>query len=105
MLCDKCLNRTICKYFAFFADAPMIINIESCEKAITPAEQPTFKNPNDNITLLNFKQPIDYSQFGISQEEEELTEEEKIVVDLSQPTEEKETSIMDLLLEGEDDGK
>ena len=105
MLCDKCLNRTICKYYAFFADAPMIITIESCEKANIPIEQPIFKNPNDNIVPLNFKQPIDYSKFDIPQEEEEIEDEEKVFVDLSQPTEEKETSIMDLLLKGEDDGK
>ncbi len=107
MLCDKCLNRTICKYYAFFADAPMIVNIESCEKVRMPAEQPTFKNPNDNVALLNnFKQPIDYSQFNIQQEEEETVEdEERVFVDLSQQTEEKETSIMDLLLEGENNEK
>ena len=103
MLCDKCLNRTICKYYAFFADAPMIVNIESCEKAIMPAEQPTFKNPNDNVALLNFKQPIDYSQFDIPQEENDeiIEDEEKVFVDLSQQTEEKEISMMDLLLEGD----
>ena len=108
MLCDKCLNRTICKYYAFFADAPMIVTIESCEKARITIEQPTFKNPNDNIALLNnFKQPIDYSKFNISQDEEEIDEEEeRVFVDLSQQTEEKEISMMDLLLEGENkDGK
>ena len=105
MLCDKCLNRTICKYYAFFADAPMIVNIESCEKAIMPTEQPTFKNPNDNIALLNFKQPIDYSQFNMSQEEDDeiIEDEEKVFIDLSQQAEEKEVSMMDLLLEGEDE--
>ena len=105
MLCDKCLNRTICKYYAFFADAPMIVTIESCEKARFPAEQPKFKNPNDNIALLNnFKQPIDYSKFDIPQEEEEeIDEEERVFVDLSQQTEEKEISMMDLLLEGENE--
>lgn len=104
MLCDKCLNRTICKYYAFFADAPMIINIESCEKAIMSVEQPIFKNPNDNVALLNFKQPIDYSQFNIPQEEDEAIEdEEKVFVDLSQQAEEKEISMMDLLLEGENE--
>ena len=108
MLCDKCLNRTICKYYAFFADAPMIVTIESCEKAHIPKEQPLFKSPNDNVTLLNFKQPIDYSQFDIPQEEneEKIDEEERVFVDLSQQTEEKEISMMDLLLEGENkDGK
>ena len=86
----------------------MVINIESCEKAHIPKEQPTFKNPNDNIALLNnFKQPIDYSKFNISQDEEEVEEdEERVFVDLSQQTEEKEISMMDLLLEGENkDGK
>ena len=108
MLCDKCLNRTICKYYAFFADAPMIVNIESCEKARMSVEQPTFRNPNDNVALLNFKQPIDYSQFDIPQEEDNeiIEDEEKVFVDLSQQTEEKEISMMDLLLEGENkDGK
>ena len=108
MLCDKCLNRTICKYYAFFADAPMIVTIESCEKARMTTEQLTFKSPNDNIALLNnFKQPIDYSKFNIPQDEEEIDEEEeRVFVDLSQQTEEKEISMMDLLLEGENkDGK
>ena len=106
MLCDKCLNRTICKYYAFFADAPMVINIESCEKAIFN-KQTEMKNPNENIALLNFKQPIDYSQLDIPQEKEEIDEnEERVFVDLSQQTEEKEISMMDLLLEGENkDGK
>ena len=105
MLCDKCLNRAICKYYAFFADAPMVINIESCEKARMIIEQPTFKSPNDNVALLNnFKQPIDYSKFNISQDEEEIDEEEeRVFVDLSQQTEEKEISMMDLLMEGEND--
>ena len=105
MLCDKCLNRTICKYYAFFADAPMIVNIESCEKARMTIEQPTFKSPNNNIALLNnFKQPIDYSKFNMSQDEEEIDEEEeRVFVDLSQQTEEKEISMMDLLMEGEND--
>ena len=105
MLCDKCLNRTICKYYAFFADAPMIVNIESCEKARFPAEQPIFKNPNDNIALLNnFKQPIDYSQFNISQEEEEIDEnEEKITVNLSECTEPKYNSMLDILIGDDND--
>ena len=105
MLCDKCLNRAICKYYAFFADAPMVINIESCEKARMTIEQPRFKSPNDNIALLNnFKQPIDYSKFNMSQDEEEIDEEEeRVFVDLSQQTEEKEISMMDLLMEGEND--
>ena len=103
MLCDKCLNRTICKYYAFFADAPMVVTIESCEKARMAIEQPTFKNPNDNVALLNFKQPIDYSQFDIPQkkDDETIEDEEKVFIDLSQQTEEKEISMMDLLLEGE----
>ena len=103
MLCDKCLNRTICKYYAFFADAPMVVNIESCEKA-------TFKtscvknNPNDNIALLNFKQPIDYSQMGIEEEKVEEEPGEKITVDLSECNEPAHVDIMDLLI-GDDDNE
>ncbi len=102
MLCDKCLNRTICKYYAFFADAPMIVNIESCEKA-------NFKtscvksNPNDNIALLNFKQPIDYSQMGINKEEIEEEPGEKITVDLSECNEPEHVDIMDLLIGDDND--
>ena len=104
MLCDKCLNRTICKYYDFLKNAPMIINIESCEKARMTIEQPTFKNPNDNVTLLNnFKQPIDYSKFNSPEEEEVFDDEERIIVDLSETTEEKGKSILDLLMEGEND--
>lgn len=103
MLCDKCLNRTICKYYAFFADAPMVVNIESCEKA-------NFKtscvknNPNDNIALLNFKQPIDYSQMGIKEEKVEEEPGEKITVDLSECNEPAHVDIMDLLI-GDDDNE
>jgi hypothetical protein len=103
MLCDKCLNRTICKYYAFFADAPMVVNIESCEKA-------NFKtscvknNPNDNIALLNFKQPIDYSQMGIKEEKVEEEPGEKITVDLSECNEPEHVDIMDLLI-GDDDNE
>jgi hypothetical protein len=103
MLCVKCLNKTICKYYAFFADAPMVVNIESCEKA-------NFKtncvknNPNDNIALLNFKQPIDYSQMGIKEEKVEEEPGEKITVDLSECNEPEHVDIMDLLI-GDDDNE
>ena len=105
MICDKCQNRQICKYYAFFADAPMTVNIESCEKAIVPVEQSAFKNPNDNIALLNFKQPINYSQFNIPQEEDDeiIEDNEKVFVDLSEEHVNKVTSITDLLLGGKDD--
>lgn len=97
MLCDKCLNRTICKYYAFFADAPMIINIESCEKASFKTSH-VKSNPNDNIALLNFKQPIDYSQLGIKEETIEEEPEEKITVDLSENNEPEHVTIMDILI-------
>jgi hypothetical protein len=105
MLCDKCLNKSICKYYDFLVHAPMVLNIESCEKAKFPAEQPIFVNPNDNIALLNnFKQPIDYSQFNIPQEEEEIDEnEEKITVNLSECTEPKYNSMLDILIGDDND--
>ena len=104
MLCDKCLNRAICKYYAFFADAPMIVNIESCEKANFKTSY-IKNNPNDNVALLNFKQPIDYSQFNIpSQEEEEIDEnEEKITVNLSECAEPKYDSMLDILIGDDND--
>ena len=100
MLCNKCLNKNICKYFAFFVDAPMIINIESCEK-FAGKETPS----NNNIYCPTtpeqfvFKTPIDYSQFEKQEDTESFEiEEERITVDLSQVHEDKVVSISDLLL-------
>jgi hypothetical protein len=102
MLCNKCLNKNICKYFAFFVDAPMIINIESCEK-FTGKEIPSNNNqiPSQPEGFV-FKKPIDYSQFEEQKENIQLlndeAEEERITVDLSQVHEDKIVSISDLLL-------
>lgn len=100
MLCNKCLNKNICKYFAFFVDAPMIINIESCEKF---AGKETPSNNNIHYPAAQeqfvFKTPIDYSQFEKQEDTESLEiEEERITVDLSQVHEDKVVSISDLLL-------
>lgn len=100
MLCDKCLNKNICKYYAFFADAPMIINIESCEKYST--KQISSSDDKHHPEQFIFKTPIDYSQF--KQPEENITlleneeEVERITVDLSQEHNDKVVSITDLLL-------
>lgn len=105
MLCDKCLNKNICKYFAFFADAPMQITIENCEKYVSNNKpSTTYQNPNDNVALLHFKEPIDYSKFNLPQSEPEVQEEEeeRITVDLSEEHKCKVTSITDLLL-GDDE--
>ena len=105
MLCDKCLNKNICKYFAFFVDAPMQIIIENCEKYVSNIKPSTVSlNPNDDIALLRFKEPIDYSKFNLSQTDQEVQEEEeeRITVDLSQVHENKVVSISDLLL-GDDE--
>ena len=102
MLCDKCLNKGICKYRSFLANAPMIVTIESCERY---EGKPTIvhNNPNDNVTLLNFKEPIDYSKFNTKQEEEIVEEEEeRVFVDLSEDHSNKVVSITDLLL-GDDE--
>ena len=104
MLCDKCINRNICKYYSFFVDAPMQITIESCEKYKCNEKQNVIKyqNPNDNMALLKYKEPIDYSKLNLQQFEEETSqddeEEERIVVDLSEQHVDKITSITDLLL-------
>ena len=93
-----------CKYFAFVADAPMQITIDSCEKYLSNV-QPIKQNPNDNVALLNFKQPIDYSQFNMqSQDEEEIDEnEEKITVNLSECAEPKYDSMLDILIGDDND--
>ena len=103
MLCNKCLNKNICKYFAFFVDAPMIINIESCEK-FAGKEIPSNNNihyPTAQEQFV-FKTPIDYSQFEEQKENIKLlndeAEVERITVDLSQVHEDKVVSISDLLL-------
>lgn len=100
MLCDKCLNKNICKYFAFFADAPMQITIENCEKYMSNIKPSVIhQNPNDNVSLLQFKEPIDYSKFNLPQSEPEVQEdEERITVDLTEDHNCKVTSITDLLL-------
>lgn len=106
MLCDKCLNKNICKYFAFFVDAPMVVNIESCEKFAgkeIPSNNNThYPTPQDQFV---FKTPIDYSKLRIPKTEDnvvplnvEEAEEERITVDLSQVHEDKVVSISDLLL-------
>ena len=102
MLCDKCLNKGICKYRSFLANAPMIVTIESCERFETK-QTVIHSNPNENMTLLNFKEPIDYSKFDIKREEE-ITEEdeERVFVDLSEDHGNKVVSITDLLL-GDDE--
>lgn len=103
MLCDKCLNKNICKYFAFFVDAPMIVSIESCEK-FAGKEIPSNNNihyPTAQEQFV-FKTPIDYSQFEEQEENIKLlndeAEVERITVDLSQVHEDKIVSISDLLL-------
>lgn len=102
MLCDKCLNKGICKYRSFLANAPMIVTIESCER-FEGKQTIVHNSPNDNVTLLNFKEPIDYSKFNTKQEEEIIEEdEEKVFVDLSEDHSNKVVSITDLLL-GDDE--
>ena len=102
MLCDKCLNKGICKYRSFLANAPMIVTIESCER-FEAKQTIVHTNPNDNVALLNFKEPIDYSKFNTKREEEIVEEEEeRVFVDLSEDHSNKVVSITDLLL-GDDE--
>lgn len=106
MLCDKCSNKSICKYYDFLVNAPMIIHIESCEKANIKSVQPINQNPNDNVALLKFKEPIDYSKIeGINLEQEETyeEEEERILVNLSECGEIESSSFSDILIGGNDD--
>ena len=111
MLCDKCLNKTICKYYDFLINAPMIVNIEYCEKINIKSTQPeTMKNPNDNVKLLKFKEPIDYSKLDIPKEEDtadvtSFEQEERIIVDLFNHEEIKSCSITDILIGGNDDNE
>ena len=102
MLCDKCLNKSICKYYDLFRDAPMIINIESCEKAKFDTDVQPIRS---STSTLSIKKPIDYSQFNVDEVIEEIDEtEEKVLVDLSENKPAKVTSITDLLL-GVDDNE
>ncbi len=100
MLCDKCLNRNICKYYAFFADAPMEITIESCEKFVTKQKASSNVEDIHYPKQMLFKEPIDYSQFETNEKITllENDEEERITVDLSEEHTSKVTSITDLLL-------
>ena len=104
MICEKCKNRTICKYYAFLLDAPMIVNIESCERFQTKQSNDfdlkitQFDRPVD---VLQYKEPIDYNKFNIKQEEEIIEEDkEKIFVDLSEETHDNILSITDILMGG-----
>lgn len=103
MLCDNCINKSICKYYAFLVDAPLEAKIESCEKFISkqPIQQQQQHVQNSPFV---FKEPIDYSKFKAEDEIDLLSneEEEKITVDLSQAHDAKVVSITDLLL-GEDE--
>ena len=106
MLCDKCLNKSICKYRSFLANAPITITIESCERFETKQSNNSdlkitqFDRP---IDVLQYKEPIDYSKFDIKREEEIIEEdEEKVFVDLSEDHSSKVVSISDLLL-GDDE--
>lgn len=100
MLCDKCLNKGICKYRSLLANAPMVVTIESCERF--ESKQPVINNQN-NQNAFKYKEPIDYSKFDIEQKEEIIEEEEeKVFVDLSKDHSNKVVSITDLLL-GDDE--
>lgn len=107
MLCDKCLNKGICKYRSFLANAPMVVTIESCERFETKQSNNSdlkitqFDRPVD---VLQYKEPIDYSKFDIKQKEEiiEEEEEEKIFVNLSEDHSSKVVSITSILL-GDDE--
>jgi hypothetical protein len=80
----------------------MIVTIESCER-FQGKQNIIHNNPNDNVALLNFKEPIDYSKFNTKQEEEIIEEEEeRVFVDLSEDNSSKVVSITDLLL-GDDE--
>lgn len=103
MLCDNCINKAICKYYAFLVDAPLEVKIESCEKFVPkqPIQQQQQHIQNSQFV---FKEPIDYSKFETKDDIVLLSneEEEKITVDLSQAHDAKVVSITDLLL-GEDE--
>ena len=98
MLCNNCYNKSICKYYDIFRDAPMILEIKSCEKySGATSSVPVSQEPR-------IRKPIDYKALGIENELniEENEDEERVIVDLSQETETKIVSITDLLLGGND---
>mgnify|MGYP003472074606 CR=1 FL=1 len=86
MLCDNCINKAICKYYAFLVDAPLEVKIESCEKFVPkqPIQQQQQHIQNSQFV---FKEPIDYSKFE--------TKDDTVLLS-------KVVSITDLLL-GEDE--
>lgn len=103
MLCDNCINKAICKYYAFLVDAPLEVKIESCEKFV-PKQSIQQQQQHIQNSQFVFKEPIDYSKFETKDDTVLLSneEEEKITVDLSQAHDAKVVSITDLLL-GEDE--
>ena len=101
MICEKCKNRAICKYYAFILDAPMIINIESCDKYINKIS--SVSRGNNNVASTKFRQPIEYPKEIIEEVYEES--DEKVFVDLSEEHNTKITSITDLLLGGNNEQK
>jgi hypothetical protein len=103
MICNKCKNRTICKYYAFLSDAPIEFTIDSCEKYVSNDINKTI-NESDNKNLLRFKQPIDYSEIGAQNDVPFYDEdEERIEVDLSEKTHNNVLSITDILMGNGDD--
>lgn len=98
MLCSNCHNKSICKYYDIFKDAPMILEIKSCEKF--SGASPSASIPQER----QIRKPIDYKSLGIDIKEDNDSKEddEKIMVDLSQETESKIVSITDILLGGVD---
>lgn len=105
MICDRCKNRTICKYYAFLSDAPLEFTIESCEKYIGKSNTTNDHMPsNAEQTLFSFKQPIDYEKINGPEETVNTNiDEERIEVDLSEETHSNVLSITDILMGNGDD--
>ena len=103
VICNKCKNRTICKYYAFLSDAPIEFTIDSCEKYISNNTNKTINESNKDI--LKFKQPIDYNKIDIPKTPIYYNnqDEERIEVDLSEETHSNVLSITDILMGNGDD--
>ena len=103
MICNKCKNRTICKYYSFLSDAPIEFTINYCEKYIPNNTNKTISE-SDNKNLLRFKQPIDYSEINVQNNALFYDEdEERIEVNLSEETHSNVLSITDILMGNGDD--
>lgn len=101
MICSKCKNKRICKYYDYIITIPIdiTIDISSCENfegvGISQNNvQPLFQNQQVETPMPRIRKPLD-----IPVEKEEIPEDaERIIVDINNLPAEEDVSLFDSLL-------